>query len=60
MPFGGIASRAAEIAASPAELLRTLVAASGAKTAGFGVPGVAPKWRAAVDEDGQYCYAVAL
>ena len=26
------------------ELLRTLVAASGAKTAGFGVPSLAPKW----------------
>jgi site-specific DNA recombinase len=27
-------------------LLRTLVAASGAKTAGFGVPSSVPKWRA--------------
>jgi hypothetical protein len=30
------------------ELLRTLVAASGAKTAGFGVPSFVPKWRATI------------
>jgi 3-methyladenine DNA glycosylase AlkD len=42
------------------ELLRTLVAASSAKTAGFGVPSSVPKWRATVDEDEQYCFAVAL
>jgi hypothetical protein len=33
------------------ELLRTLVAASGAKTAGFGVPSPAPKWRARRDSN---------
>jgi hypothetical protein len=37
-------------------LLRTLVAASSAKTASFGVP----NWRATVDEHGQYVFAVAL
>src|SRR5450631_2043324 len=42
------------------DYLRTLVAASSAKTAGFGVPSSVPKWRATVDEDGQYCFAVAL
>ncbi len=42
------------------ELLRTLVAASSSKTAGFGVPSSVPKWRATVDEDEQYCFAVAL
>jgi len=45
---------------SESELLRTLVAASGAKTASFGVPSSAPKWRATVDEDEQHCFAVAL
>jgi hypothetical protein len=40
---------------SKSVLLRTLVAASSAKTAGFGV-----QWRATADEDGHYCFAVAL
>jgi len=35
-------------------LLRTPVAASSAKTAGFGVASFVPKWRAPVDEDGHY------
>jgi site-specific DNA recombinase len=34
------------IMGSKSVLLRTLVAASSAKTAGFGVPSVVPKWRA--------------
>jgi hypothetical protein len=34
------------IMGSKIELLRTLVAASSAKTAGFGVPSSVPKWRA--------------
>jgi len=33
------------IVGSKSELLRTLVAASSAKTAGFGVPSSVPKWR---------------
>jgi hypothetical protein len=41
-------------------LLRTLVAASSAKTASFGMPSFEPKWRTTVDEDGHYCFAVAL
>jgi hypothetical protein len=45
---------------SKSVLLRTLVAASSAKTADFGVPGFVPKWRATADEDGHYCFAVAL
>ena len=32
-------------------LLRTLVAASSAKTAGFGVPSFVPKWRARRDSN---------
>jgi len=48
------------IMGSKSELLRTLVAASNAKTAGFGVPSSVPKWRATADEDGHYCFAVAL
>lgn len=39
--------------------LRTLLAASSAKAAGFGVPSFVPKWRATADEDGHYCFAVA-
>ena len=37
------------IMGSKSELLRTLVAASSAKTAGFGVPSFVPKWRARRD-----------
>jgi hypothetical protein len=48
------------IMGSKSVLLRTLVAAESAKTAGFGVPSSVPKWRAAADEDGHYCFAVAL
>jgi hypothetical protein len=48
------------IMGSKSELLRTLVAASSAKTAGFGVTSPGPKWRATADEDGHYCFAVAL
>jgi hypothetical protein len=39
------------IMGSKSELLRTLVAASSAKTAGFGVPSSVPKWRAAGDSN---------
>ncbi len=48
------------IMGSKSVLLRTLVAASSAKTAGFGVPSPVPNWCATVDEDGHYCLAVAL
>jgi site-specific DNA recombinase len=41
-------------------LLGTLVAAASAKTAGFGVPSFVSKWRATVDEDGHYSFAVPL
>ena len=47
------------IMGSKSVLLRTLVAASSAKTAGFGVPSFA-SWRATVDEDGHYFFTVAL
>ena len=36
---------------SKSELLRTLVAASNAKTPGFGVPGYVPNWRAGRDSN---------
>jgi site-specific DNA recombinase len=39
------------IMGSKSELLRTLVAASSAKTAGFGVPSFVPKWRARHDSN---------
>jgi site-specific DNA recombinase len=39
-------ARELRIMGSKSELLRTLVAASSAKTAGFGVPSSVPKWRA--------------
>ena len=48
------------IMGSKSELLRTLVAVSSAKTAGFGVPSSVPKWRATVDDDGHYSFAVPL
>jgi len=38
------------IVGSKSVLLRTLVAASSAKTAGFGVPSFVPKWRAGFRE----------
>jgi hypothetical protein len=41
------------IMGSKSELLRTLVAASSAKTAGFGVPSSVPKWRARRDSNSQ-------
>jgi site-specific DNA recombinase len=41
-------------------LLRTLVAASIVKSAGFGAPSSVSKWRAAADEDGHHCFAVPL
>jgi hypothetical protein len=48
------------IMGSKSVLLRTLVAASSAKSAGFGVPSFAPESRAIADEDGRYSFAVAL
>src|ERR1700680_3577314 len=39
------------IMGSKSELLRTLVAAASAKTAGFGVPSFVPKWRAREDSN---------
>ena len=39
------------IMGSKSELLRALVAASSAKTAGFGVPSSVPKWRARRDSN---------
>ena len=39
------------IMGSKSELLRTLVAVSSAKTAGFGVPSFVPKWRSLGDSN---------
>ncbi len=39
------------IMGSKSELLRTLVAASGVKSAGFGVPSFVPNWRARQDSN---------
>jgi hypothetical protein len=44
-------AKEARIMGSKSVLLRTLVAASSAKTAGFGVPSFVPKWRAAGDSN---------
>jgi hypothetical protein len=41
------------IMGSKSVLLRTLVAASSVKTAGFGVPSSVPKWRAAGDSNSE-------
>jgi len=38
----------------------TLVAAAGIEPALGGARGIIPKWRATADEDGHYCFAVAL
>ena len=45
------------IMGSKSELLRTLVAASSAKTAGFGVPSFVPKWRARRDSNPRHPFA---
>lgn len=50
--------REVRILGKKSALLRTLVAASGGKTAGIGAPGFIPKWRATIDEDGQYAFAI--
>jgi site-specific DNA recombinase len=46
-----IDAKEVRIMGSKSVLLRTLVAASRAKTAGFGVPGSIPKWRARRDSN---------
>jgi hypothetical protein len=49
------------IMGSKSELLRTLVAASSAKTAGFGVPSSVPKWRASKNKTANtYVIEIAL
>jgi len=48
------------IMGSKSVLLCTLVAASSAKAAGFGVPSSVPKWRASVDETENYVSAGTL
>jgi site-specific DNA recombinase len=44
-------AKEARIMGSKSVLLRTLVAASSAKTAGFGVPSFVPKWRTRHDSN---------
>ena len=48
------------IMGSKSDLLRTLVAAQGGKSAAIGVPSRGPKWRAEADETENYTYAIAL
>jgi hypothetical protein len=55
-----VAEKEVRIMGSKSKLLRTLVAASSEKSAALGVRGSVPKWRATADEDGHYCFAVAL
>jgi site-specific DNA recombinase len=47
----GVDAKEVRIMGSKSVLLRTLVAASSAKTAGFGVPSSVPKWRARRDSN---------
>jgi site-specific DNA recombinase len=46
-----VGAKEVRILGSKSELLRTLVAAANAKTAGFGVPSFVPKWRALRDSN---------
>jgi len=59
-PSRAIIVKEVRIMGSKSVLLRTLVAASSAKTARFAVPSFVPKWRAVADEGEHYCFAVAL
>jgi hypothetical protein len=58
-PSRAIIVKEVRIMGSKSALLRTLVAASSAKTVRFAVPSFVPKWRAEPDDDGHYCFAVA-
>lgn len=55
-----VADTEVRIMGSKSELLRTLVAASSVQSAAVGVHASVLKWRAAANEDGHYCFAVAL
>jgi len=55
-----VADDAIRIMGSKNTLLRTLVATKGGKSAGTGVPGFVPKWRAMRDSDENYVYSIAL
>jgi len=59
-PSRAIMVKEVRIMGSKSVLLRTLVAASSAKTARFAMPSFVPNWRATVDEDGHYVLAAAL
>jgi site-specific DNA recombinase len=48
------------IMGSKSDLLRTLAAASGAKSAAGDVRSSVPKWRATPDDDEHYVHAIAL
>jgi hypothetical protein len=55
-----VADNEVRIMGSKNDLLRTLVAASGGKSAAIGVPGFVREWRAVRDEDENYVYAIAV
>jgi hypothetical protein len=55
-----VAEGEVRIMGSRSELLRTLAASGGAKSAARGVSSFVPKWRATPDSDDHYVYAVAL
>ena len=55
-----VAEREVRIMGSRSELLRQLAIANGVATAAGGLPRSIPKWRATLDEDEHYVYAIAL
>jgi hypothetical protein len=55
-----VAAEEVRIMGSKGDLLRTLAAASGVKSATPGVPSSVLKWRATTDDDGHYVYAIAF
>jgi integrase len=56
----GVADGEVRIMGSKGDLLRTLAAASGVKSAAGGVRSSVLKWRATPDDDEHYVYAIAL
>ncbi len=55
-----VAESDVRIMGSKGDLLRTLAAASGVKSATPGVRSFVPSWRAEGDSDDHYVYAIAL
>ena len=55
-----LVQREVRIMGDKSVLLRTLVAASGAKTAGFAVPSSVPKWPTRHDSNASFAFGAAL